>query len=249
MQFSKNSGVYLTIATLLLLLPPCVVLMLDWRWLAQPEPYWLLFYYVTETASMPYGIVTGCLLACVVLLYGHLPLKKALLLFVLMAGVILAGQLIKTTIKSWQQAPRPYVVWLQDKGYIDSANIFYQQPRSQRILFLKQQNLTVHIPVWLDQHWQSETGYSFPSGHSIFVASWALMIFNLLLRKKAYIFIAMTMLWAMAVELSRLLLGMHWPQDIILSCLFAWLLVFIASQCWNRWVFEDNIKFNLIKPE
>ena len=227
------------LAALLLLLPPCIALLLNWHWQPQPKPYWLAFYYVTETASMPYAIITSFLLTFLVLYRCHLPLKKALLLFAMMASVILFGQLIKTTIKSWQQAPRPYVVWLENTGYVDSVHTFYQQPRSQRALFLKEQALTTIIPVWLDKHWQSETGYSFPSGHSIFVASWALMIVSLLSRKKAYIFISVIMLWAMAVELSRLLLGMHWPRDVILSCLFAWLLVLIAHFGWNRWIFDD----------
>ena len=239
MRIFNCSGVRLLLITLLFLILPCGVLISGWHWFAEPKPYWLVLYYVTETASMPYGILTSGVLAFVVLCYCHLPFKKALLLFVMMIGVILAGQLIKTAIKSWQQEPRPYVVWLEKQGHVASTQMFYQQPRDQRVQFLKQQTLSTKVPVWLEQHWQAETGYSFPSGHTIFAASWALMIFSLLLRKKAYVFIGTMILWAITMELSRLLLGMHWPRDLILSCFFAWLLVWIAGFFWNRWVFEE----------
>ncbi|SUG70501.1 phosphatidylglycerophosphatase B [Salmonella enterica subsp. enterica] len=29
-----------------------------------------------------------------------------------------------------------------------------------------------NIPVFLRQHWQKETGFAFPSGHTMFAASW-----------------------------------------------------------------------------
>ncbi len=37
-----------------------------------------------------------------------------------------------------------------------------------------------NIPVFLRQHWQKETGFAFPSGHTMFAASWALLAVGLL---------------------------------------------------------------------
>ncbi|MDA4825234.1 phosphatase PAP2 family protein, partial [Enterobacter kobei] len=36
------------------------------------------------------------------------------------------------------------------------------------------------IPTFLRKHWQKETGFAFPSGHTMFAASWALLGVGLL---------------------------------------------------------------------
>ena len=37
-----------------------------------------------------------------------------------------------------------------------------------------------NIPQYLRSHWQKETGFAFPSGHTMFAASWALLAVGLL---------------------------------------------------------------------
>ena len=34
-------------------------------------------------------------------------------------------------------------------------------------------------PAWLKAHYEDETGYSFPSGHSIFAATWLMLAVGL----------------------------------------------------------------------
>jgi phosphatidylglycerophosphatase B len=87
----------------------------------------------------------------------------------------------------------------------------------------------------LREHWQFETGFAFPSGHTMFAASWALLGVGLLWPRRHYKTVAVLMVWAVGVMGSRLLLGMHWPRDLAVATLISWLLVTLA--CWlvQRW--------------
>ena len=71
---------------------------------------------------------------------------------------------------------RPYVVALTDN---DPArlHLFYSVPRAARantVSYYYAQSPTTP-PSYLVAHRASETGYSFPSGHSTFAATWALL--------------------------------------------------------------------------
>jgi hypothetical protein len=81
----------------------------------------------------------------------------------------------------------------------------------------------------LRKHWQKETGFAFPSGHTMFAASWALLGVGLLWPRRRWVTLALLLTWATAVMGSRLALGMHWPQDLIVATLISWLLVTLAT--------------------
>nr|VUD35169.1 phosphatidylglycerophosphatase B [Raoultella sp. NCTC 9187] len=90
------------------------------------------------------------------------------------------------------------------------------------------------IPKFLRKHWQKETGFAFPSGHTMFAASWALLGVGLLWPRRRWLTIALLMVWATAVMGSRLALGMHWPQDLLVATLISWLLVTLATWLTQR---------------
>jgi len=85
------------------------------------------------------------------------------------------------------------------------------------------------IPKFLRKHWQKETGFAFPSGHTMFAASWALLGVGLLWPRRRTVTIVVLLAWATGVMGSRLLLGMHWPVDLIVATLISWLLVTLAT--------------------
>ena len=85
------------------------------------------------------------------------------------------------------------------------------------------------IPKFLRKHWQKETGFAFPSGHTMFAASWALLAVGLLWPRRRTVTIGILLIWATGVMGSRLLLGMHWPRDLVVATLISWLLVTLAT--------------------
>jgi undecaprenyl-diphosphatase len=67
-----------------------------------------------------------------------------------------------------------------------------------------------------------ETDYSFPSGHTIGITVFLMVIGYLICSRRpgtirAIIWIAVTMLGILAVSASRLYLGYHWLTDVIAS--------------------------------
>ncbi len=133
------------------------------------------------------------------------------------------------------QAPRPFVVWLESTHQIDEK-YFYSLDRKQRSALVKEQLLDqALVPEWLSKHWQFETGFSFPSGHTMFAAMWALLGVGLSWPRRHYKTVAVLMIWAFGVMASRLMLGMHWPRDLAMAIVISWLLVTLASWLTQRW--------------
>ncbi|MFC0225866.1 phosphatidylglycerophosphatase B [Serratia aquatilis] len=221
---------------IILLLMPLLVWFSGWHW--QPggnNSFLKAMYWITETVSAPWGIITCVILSGWFLWCLRFRLKPAIGLFILISAAIVFGQGIKSTIKNQVQEPRPFVMWLESTHHVDEK-YFYSLPRKERSALVKEQlqDQTV-IPAWLRKHWQAETGFAFPSGHTLFAASWALLAVGLLWSRRHYKTVAVLMVWALGVMASRLLLGMHWPRDLVMAVAIAWLLVTIA--CWlaQRW--------------
>ena len=242
---NKASLTLLIIGMLILLSVPCAVLLFGWQWdpAKIPATYLYPFALFSQSAN---GVIA--ILFCAVLFwYLKLPLKKSLLLFIILLVTTLAGLAIKSIAKEVTDTPRPYVVWLEKNGYIQEADHFYDLPHKSA--FVSQQDIPdEQVSEWQQEYWASNTGYSFPSGHTLFAAQWALTMLLLLWRKKAYLPITLTLLWAMGVEASRLILGMHWPSDLITSCALAVVMVWIASLCWDRWIFTPPNSANAPPP-
>ncbi|BED95953.1 phosphatidylglycerophosphatase B [Escherichia fergusonii] len=219
-----------TVGAALLLVMPLAAWVSGWHWQPEEESRWLkVLFWVTETVTQPWGIITHTLLCGWFLWCLRFRLKAAVMLFVILAGAILIGQGVKSLIKDSVQEPRPFVLWLEKTHHIP-VDEFYTLKRKERGELVKKQ-LTdqLHIPVFLRQHWQKETGFAFPSGHTMFAASWALLAIGLLWPRRRTLTIAILLVWATAVMGSRLLLGMHWPRDLVVATLISWLLVTLAT--------------------
>ncbi|WP_435953968.1 phosphatidylglycerophosphatase B [Dryocola sp. BD626] len=220
----------LAVGTGLLLIMPLTVWLSGWHWAPGGNSAWLkAMYWVTETVTQPWGIITHVLLCGWFLWCLRFRLKAAIMLFAILAAAILIGQTLKSAIKDRVQEPRPFVVWLEKTQHIPTDE-FYNLKRKQRSELVKNQ-LANHpeVPGWLHLHWQKETGFAFPSGHTMFAASWALLGVGLLWPRRRTITIVLLLVWATSVMGSRLLLGMHWPQDLIVATLLSGLLVSLAT--------------------
>ncbi|KHN50564.1 phosphatidylglycerophosphatase B [Pectobacterium fontis] len=225
-----------TIGAALLLVMPMIIWMSGWQWQPEYGGLWLrVLFWITETVTSPWGILTSIVLSLWFLWCLRFRLKPALGLLVIMVITVLIGQGIKSTIKEWAQESRPYVVWLEKNHQVDER-YFYSLPRKERSELVKTQlQDQTQIPQWLRSHWQFETGFAFPSGHTMFAATWALLAVGLLWARRHYKTVVILMLWASGVMGSRLVLGMHWPQDLVVATLISWLLVVVASGLAQRW--------------
>lgn len=231
-----------TVGTLILVLPALAIWLSGWQW--QPGRYnaWLKgLFWVTETVTAPWGILTSMLLSGWFLWCLRFRLKPAIGLLIILGAVIVIGQGVKSLIKEQVQEPRPFVVWLEAEHHIDN-HFFYSLPRIERGELVKQQLQGQSIiPPWLSSHWQFETGFAFPSGHTVFAATWALLAAGLLWPRRHYKTVILLMLWAQGVMASRLVLGMHWPRDLVAATLISGVLVAVVCGLVQYWFGSLNI--------
>ena len=225
-----------TLGALLLLIMPVSVWLSGWQW--QPVEMGLghrVLFWLTETVTSPWGTLTSAILCAWFLWCLRYRLKPALLLLAIMILAILAGQQTKTFIKDKVQEPRPYVLWLEQNHGLDEKT-FYENKRKQRSALVRDAVVNdSRLPGWLKSHWEFETGYAFPSGHTMFAASWALLAMGLLWPRRRIVTLIVMFAWAVGVMGSRLLLGMHWPRDLVTSTLISWVLVTLATWLVQRY--------------
>lgn len=219
-----------TLGMLLLLAMPVCVVLSGWQWQPQ-EMGWgsIILFWFTETVTQPWGILTSAVLSAWFLWCLRFRLKPAIFLLVIMVATVLTGQYVKSLIKNQVQEPRPYVMWLEKSAGVSNA-YFYELKRKQRGELVQSTVANNQmLPDWLKRHWAFETGFSFPSGHTMFAATWALLGVGLLWPRRRYVTITLLLLWASLVMGSRLMLGMHWPRDLIVSTLISWLFITLAT--------------------
>ncbi len=102
------------------------------------------------------------------------------------------------------EEPRPFVIWLENTRQVPVTQ-FYALKRKERAKLVHEQLAQAQdIPSFLRKHWQKETGFAFPSGHTMFAASWALLAAGLLWPRRRWGTIAVLLVWATAVMGSRL---------------------------------------------
>ncbi|MEZ9835414.1 phosphatase PAP2 family protein [Vibrio breoganii] len=140
--------------------------------------------------------------------------KKQLLLLLIQLGVLLVLSFAaKSAMKEITQSPRPYTEALTQLDLVDSPSRFYT-------LDFATQNSIIEVASekvshWRTIHWQGETDYSFPSGHTVFVALCVFFFGGLFVKRKQYLMLGIVFAWGLAVAYSRLWLGMHRPEDLI----------------------------------
>ncbi|WP_338166642.1 phosphatase PAP2 family protein [Vibrio sp. 10N] len=138
----------------------------------------------------------------------------------------------KTVLKQWTESPRPYTYELAEEGLISSPQQFYtldSKVQNQIIILASDE-----VSDWRTKHWLGETDYSFPSGHTIFVAVCVLFFAGLFASHQHNLLACLVMLWAVAVASSRLWLGMHRPEDLFASLAFALVLFLIVPSASHR---------------
>lgn len=211
-------------------------------WLAMATKYTILtwlrgLFLVTETVSNPWGIITAIIFSLWLIYLSRSSVKSVIVLFFVMNSVIIIGQGINILLKHEIKAPRPYVVWLKSNFNLDEQQFYQLSKEERRIIVKKLVGDNLSLPAWQLTHWEKQVGSSLPSGHTLFAASWALLTIGLLGMRAHKKWVAwIILLWAIAVLLSRLLLGMHWPGDIISAVIISWLLVIPTLWFIEHWL-------------
>lgn len=220
-----------TLSVALLLIMPITVWVSGWIWRPNGNnPLLESLYWITETSSFPWAAITSLLISIWFVWLLKLSTKSAIRLIFILAIAIISGQGIKSLIKETIEEPRPFVAWLESEYQIDDE-AFYQLPHKERAQLVKQQLINENrVPSWLGSHWQNETDYAFPSGHALFSATWAIFSVLLLWPRKHYFSTIIILFWSVAVAGSRLMLGMHWPQDLMTSIILGGFIAFITCR-------------------
>ncbi|MEG2827944.1 MAG: phosphatase PAP2 family protein [Edwardsiella sp. (in: enterobacteria)] len=207
-------------ALLVLLVLPLALQVSGWRWspasLGGDGPYWFV---ITQSVSQPWGILSAALLGGVVVRLLALRGRAALRLFLLLMLCVGSAQGVNAGIKRWIQAPRPYVLSLTAAAGVAPAD-FYARSAAARPDWVRRH--VASQPAWLGDHWARETGFAFPSGHGLFVATWVALA-AIVLPRRRYAVMVPLLAWAAAVMYSRFALGMHWPRDLLAAVLLGWL--------------------------
>ena len=190
-----------------------------------------------------YGIPLVGLLLLLVLRPGRRELPRLVLPALLFLGVGAAFN--EHLLKPWLNQPRPDIRWLASpaSGPVlpEGAEAFYRLPdktaRSRRLAH----RLAVAgpaLPPRVAEHWIEETGFSFPSGHafaSAALAGW-FTLWVLCLGRRSWL-LPLLVAWSLSVAWSRLVLGVHRPEDVLTGAaqgvLLAWAVGFLVQR-WRR---------------
>lgn len=222
LMFSRRKLLIIAIAMLQLALIPIVLWLSGWEWQLRTHYGSVdqFLFFITETGSaLMYALITSVILASVLALFAK---DMPWIIIIVTACILLmATQVIKTSIKLFYKEPRPYTSYLVEQG-IDLDN-FYQEKRSIRKATIKKViKDNPDMPQYLKKHWSDETGYSFPSGHTAFAVCW-LMMFLLVLpmnRKRDWAIGSVIFTWTALMMISRIRFGMHYPIDVFVSLIY-----------------------------
>lgn len=225
------------IALVIFMAIPITAIAINWYW--QPESTDSISRYllwITESAGSPWALITATLLFVLFCLFlKTTTIRRCFVLWLILFLAVLSGQIMKSIIKYSTHEPRPYVVLMEETAHINQQ-FFYALPKAEKKAVIQQfadQNET--IPHWLATQWQSETDYSLPSGHTLFATTWTFLALLLLGFKRHRIVISILIIWSVLIEISRLVLGMHHPLDLIAGIILAWLIAGIGYWGARKW--------------
>ena len=163
---------------------------------------------------------------------GGLPPRRRAFEFFALAGLLMVllggGSLFNEhLLKPVLGVARPNAVALEESGTLGTSieSYYSMSSKSERSTYLKEILENPEFtgekmaPVVRD-HWIAESGYSLPSGHTL--SAFTLLTFALLATKETagnvhYAVACLLVPWALAVSYSRVLLRVHWPNDVIVS--------------------------------
>ena len=229
---------WLLLSWLMLLLPPLSLFIGNiqlFPLLDLSSSFANLNYAITMTGTRPWGILSSAIV--LLLLWWQLPKQQRLPVVVATLIALGLNLLLSHGLKNLFQESRPYVEYLAQKGVLNLSQFYAVDSAGRGAILnaLSPSNLPLPLSPQVWQQWQFETGYSFPSGHTLFSCTLALSICYALLPQRKWVLPLLVICWAWWVSLSRILLGMHWPRDVLASALLSGVIVLLSFALVKFW--------------
>ncbi len=183
-------------------------------------------YWISLTGSKPYAGLT--ILVMLAMGYILLSREKRFSFVLSLGGSLVLLLALNALLKPYFQHDRPHIVWLEQQGLLHSEDFYHFDKAERKLLIqdslqqlaLKQPELDqpkIVVPQSVQRHWQQQVSYSFPSGHMLFATSIFIVVGFYLLAAGHSVLTMLLFCWLIAMAATRLLLGVHWPQDILAS--------------------------------
>jgi len=191
--------------------------------------FWLLL----SDSGAQWGVGSVMLLAAALIAAKHVGFKKKIRysgMFLIGVAIVLAVIALTNEFvtKPLVAAHRPYVLRLEKERLLSSKAFYALPTKSERSALLLQtfESNQSHpfvrsIDLHVKKHWTVETGFSFPSGHSLNAFLFAVLLGFLVqyLLPKGKFLVWLPFLWAIGISLSRVAVGAHSPLDISIGAL------------------------------
>lgn len=196
-------------------------------------PVW---YFITETGNIKYFLALMVFVILVLVFTGVFKrknFKKLIYFFMIMFACQLAlTGTVHFLLKDKFRKPRPSQTFLLEKTMNENEKIqYYAMPAESAKIFLSQK-IKVNPEKFPDIHpltfktWLKEDNYSFPSGHaqlSFFTGViFSFLILNSVSQRQKYLSV-LPLIWALLVSLSRVVIGVHYPSDVITGALIGFI--------------------------
>lgn len=226
--FSFKSAVLLPIMLgwLILLIIPGILFVSDaslFPWLSLDSTAAETLFWITSTGTAPYGVAT--VLLVLLLSYLRLDRSRFFSLFLAISLSMCTTLGLNHFLKPFFNEARPNAVWL-DQHYLLNTDSFYTLSKAERkekmmtaVNLIEHANTEITLAPLVKQHWQHEIGFSFPSGHTLFAITLTMVASYYLLIAGNIWVPGLLFFWSIAMGFSRMLLGMHWSQDVLASTL------------------------------
>jgi phosphatidylglycerophosphatase B len=191
--------------------------------------YW---YYITETGSGIAALISILFLIFYLKFYYQqkTSIDKHFVSFVsvLILSLVMISSLSHFVWKDLFDIPRPSLNYFKKEGvqlpsYEDYSELSLRQRSRVISEAIALSNISLRdINPYILQSWISESGYSFPSGHSqtafFLGVLFSFIIYKTLKGKWKYL-LFVPLIWAVLVGMSRVVIGVHYPVDVAAGAL------------------------------
>jgi phosphatidylglycerophosphatase B len=173
-------------------------------------------------------------------------IARELMTHVIVLGILLGGGALANEylLKPAFTVPRPNVIHLAEDGTLGmSAEIFYssigKEERQAHLASVLSDDGSpaADLSPSTRTHWIHEAGYSFPSGHAfsaMFLAAYFLTLAGSITSSRLKRISFVLPFWAVLIGWSRVLLGVHRPEDVVWGGLLGLSLGVAASGLWRK---------------
>ena len=180
-----------------------------------------LLFWLTSTGTAPYGVAT--VLFILLLSYQRLPRHQFVSLFLAISLGMCTTLSLNSYLKPYFNEARPNAVWLESQ-YLLNTDKFYSLTKQERkaeiassLDRLEHAHSDLTLSPLVKQHWKHEVGFAFPSGHTLFALTLTMIASYYLLLAGNLVIPGLLFIWSIGMGFSRMLLGMHWAQDVLAS--------------------------------